>query len=217
MALALTWIISVPAFADTGPGTSGGGDNYTLDFVRTATQSVFPWLAENGSRLSPSVDASDFLMSISPKDIASLDRVFESCDGTQTGREVAACYNAKTGKTFLSRRLYPVNSNAPSKIGLVAHEVFRKMGIESDGYEITKQMSIARDGIIVKATSVEVADRCHAPQEFDAFNGAKLDAEEIDLRNTTANNTAGTQTNSACDVAKKNYLEIVTRNGSVVV
>ncbi len=133
------------SFAKSGE-SSGGGDEYTLDFIKTATQVVYPWLMENGKTLSPAVDANAFLLATSPKDISSIDKVYESCDGSDTGREVEACYSGTSGKIYLSLSRYVVSAKpTPAKIGLVSHEIFRKMGIEGDGYEITKQMPIAQE------------------------------------------------------------------------
>lgn len=123
---------------------TGGGDNYVLDFVMVANQNLYPWLQENGSKLKPPVDAEKFQGLICPNNISSTDKVFEACDGSNNGREVAACYNQKENHIYLSRAMYPISEKlTPSKLGLVAHEVFRKMGIEGDGYEVTRQMAIA--------------------------------------------------------------------------
>jgi len=137
--------VGLPAIvqASEGGNTSGGGDTYTLNFIKTATQELFPWLSVHGAKLNPPVDASAFLLAINPEKIVSLDHVYESCDQSQSGREVDACYNAKTGRIFLSRTRYPLQQSSPEKLGLVAHEIFRKMGIEGNLYEVTRQMSIA--------------------------------------------------------------------------
>ena len=129
--------------ADNGPGGTGGGDEYTLDFVQTATQQIYPWLKAHGNSLVPKVNADDFLMTTNPENIISEYQVFESCDGSNGGREVEACFNSITNKIHLSRTLYPLNiKNSSGKLGLVAHEIFRKMKLEGDKYEITRQLSI---------------------------------------------------------------------------
>ncbi len=189
--------IAIP-FAQAGSGTSGGGDAYTLDFVQTATQFVYPWLVQNGAKLLPPVDPSTFLLSINPASIETLDRVYESCDETNSGREVQACYNSNTGKTYLSRNNYPVNSNSPSKVGLVAHEIFRKMGIEGDGYEITKQMSIAQDATIITATKTITTPDC-----YPTYNGAALGNVHTELLKADSN--------PACDEAVSNYYKTANK------
>ena len=136
---ALILMSANPVFAGR---ESGGGDEYTMDFIRVATQIIYPWLVINGSKLSPKVDSADFLLAINPKKVASIDHVFESCDGSSMGREVEACYDAKSELTNLSRTRYPLKSDSLAKFGLVSHEVFRKMGIEGDKYEVSRQISL---------------------------------------------------------------------------
>lgn len=142
----LSTLLTVPSFAKgkMGAGSSGGGDSYVLDFVKTATQEVYPWLLKNGRALDSKININDFLVAINPKEIVSIAHVFESCDGSNTGREVEACYNADTDFIYLSRTMYRVNDNSPAKQGVVAHELFRKMGAEGDNYEITKQMVLEK-------------------------------------------------------------------------
>lgn len=145
--LALTLVLSISPLAPAqagGEGLSGGGDEFTLDFVRTATQFIVPWLKSNESKLKPSVNIDTFVAAIQPMYIVSQPHVFESCDGTLQGREVEACYNSASGKIFLSRSLYPLkDEGTPAKLGLIAHELFRKLGLEGDDYKLTRQIFIA--------------------------------------------------------------------------
>jgi len=145
MAIILTVFAAISSYAKVtdGPGGTGGGDEYVLDFISVGYQEVYPWLVKNGSRLSPAVDAKVFLQQLSQYNIFSKDKVFEKCDGTQTGKEFQACYNKSTGKIMISRSLWPIKElNSPTKRGTVAHEVFRRMGIEGDKYEVTRQIPI---------------------------------------------------------------------------
>ena len=130
-------------YAFDGGGSTGGGDEFALDFIQTATQQLYPWLKAHGKSLNPKIDADDFLMATNPEEIVSDLQVFETCDGSKNGREVEACYSESTNKIHLSRTRYPINlKSSPGKLGLVAHEIFRKMKLEGDQYEITRQISI---------------------------------------------------------------------------
>ena len=140
-ATSLLLIIILSGTAQAGR-ESGGGDEFTLDFVRVATQIIYPWLVTKGSKLNPSVDSGDFLIAVNPKQLVSIEHVFESCDGSSRGREVEACFSSKDGFTYLSRTRYPLKNDSPAKFGFISHEVFRKMGIEGNQYEISRQMSI---------------------------------------------------------------------------
>lgn len=135
------------AFAQKKEGVSsgGGGDHYTINFVNFAEKEVYPWLVKNGSRIQPTVDAEQFKQKI--QDLAEIteskDVVYESCDESQNGRIVAACYNSVTDRFFINRKLYPLDTqNSHSKRLLVMHEIFRRMKIEGDKYEITRNLSL---------------------------------------------------------------------------
>lgn len=138
----LTVLAITPTFAKEkmGAGSSGGGDSYVLDFIKTANLYVLPWLKKNENSMDFVIDEAAFKEAVNPREILSIDQVFESCDGSQKGREVEACFNAKTGLTYLSRTRYRLGDYSNAKLGFVAHEVFRKMGIEGDNYEVTKKL-----------------------------------------------------------------------------
>lgn len=126
--------------AENGGEDSGGGDSYTLDFISVAVNQVYPWLKENGSKLNPQVDASVFLSHVDPTRVLSKNKVYESCDDSKRGREVEICYNGVKDLFYISRNKYPLNSSdLKLKIGLVSHEIFRRMGIEGNNYEVTRQ------------------------------------------------------------------------------
>lgn len=46
----------------------------------------------------------------------SIDHVSESCNGSNRGGEVAACYNSIIGKVFYSKSIYPLNTTRSVKI-----------------------------------------------------------------------------------------------------
>lgn len=132
------------ALAEGGSST-GGGDAYVRDFVATATQEVYPWLLEQGISLKPKIDAETFLRAVNPRDMQSADHVYEKCNPTAKAaneREVQVCYSQENDRYYISRTMYPLDVKSSAKRALVAHELFRKMKIEGDLYEISRQMPI---------------------------------------------------------------------------
>ncbi len=145
-----------------GSGT-GGGDEYTQDMVATASLEVAPWLVKNGNSLNPKVSAKDFANSINPKSLASVTHVYESCivkvvnpkqndqhlesvPQSPRDREVQICYNKDEDFYYINRALYPLSvQNSPTKRRNIAHEIFRRMNIEGDQYEVSKQISILNE------------------------------------------------------------------------
>lgn len=168
-----------------GAGNTGGGDEYTADFVNTARLEIYPWLKEHGSTLKPAVDAEEFMKAVDPENIVSSPQVFESCQfqvideglpsqkivgvpKSKEDRSVPACYNSDVGKIYLSRSRYPiVLRNSSPKRGLIAHEVFRKMGLEGNAYEISSQMSIVNVPRTVPGVgSVANKDACDGNRSY---------------------------------------------------
>jgi hypothetical protein len=124
---------------DTGPGSGGGGDPVTTDFLSTIDNEVIPWLEVHGSELPSPVDAQKFKSYVNPTRVVVIPDVYESCDGTTKGRNVVGCYNTQEKIWFLSRNFYPIDYlNSPMKRNFIMHEIFRAMGIEGDGYEQTR-------------------------------------------------------------------------------
>lgn len=125
-----------------GPGSGGGGDPYTLDFLKTIESEVIPWLERNGHTLPTPVSAIEFKNYVNPQRIAVLPDVYESCDGSTDGRNVVGCYNAQEKIWLISRNFYPLDVvDSPMKRNFIMHEIFRAMGIEGDDYKITKAAS----------------------------------------------------------------------------
>jgi len=135
------------AKARMGGGDPGGGDQYTLDFINTAQNEIYPWLKKHGTELNPPINAEEFLKFVNPKKIVSQPAVFESCNKSgkpesENDRSVSACYSATTGMTRINQSTYPLDVVAsPMKRNFIMHEVFRKMGIEGDDYKVTKRIS----------------------------------------------------------------------------
>jgi hypothetical protein len=164
-------------------GTSGGGDRFTTDFARTAEKEIYPWLKVHGAGITPPVDAEAFRLAIDPEAMVSVDHVYESCrfvlvnEGRpdqhlqavpqnlngQADREREACYSAETKLIYISRARYPLTmQNSAPKRGLIAHEIFRKMGIEGNEHRISKQISILQVPVPGANGYVHNANECTA-------------------------------------------------------
>lgn len=140
MALSLAMISGFTSTAMAGRD-GGGGDQYTADYVYTAYNEAFEWVRSNQNQFTPPLDAEAFRKSIDPRRVASAPKVFESCDRSQSGREVAICYNATEDMFYISRALYPLDvKNSASKIRLIIHEQLRRLNREGDRYEITRDL-----------------------------------------------------------------------------
>ncbi|MCM2277407.1 MAG: hypothetical protein NDJ89_04970 [Oligoflexia bacterium] len=150
--------LTAPPVRAAGGESSGGGDQYVHDFVQTVTNEIYP-LLKNQKTLGRDVKAEDVLRAADPRRMLSEERVYESCDGSGAGREVEACYNAQTDLFHISRSMYPLHrANSPAKRALIAHELFRRMGLEGDGYEQSSKLSFytptaeARDYLSLRAS-----------------------------------------------------------------
>ena len=131
---------------------SGGGDSYVVRFMITMSSEVYPWFKlhqANVEKIIPSefFVPEDLFKAADPTRMVSQDKVFESCRDSKQGaisdrdREVEFCYDAEADYFRLSRtfRSQPGQPN-PSFRGLVLHELLRRLGLEGDQYEISKQL-----------------------------------------------------------------------------
>jgi hypothetical protein len=163
--LVISILVTLPknVNAMTGGQDGGGGDSYVQDFIHVAEFEVLPWIEKKGNQLYPSVSAQAFRMAVSDlivgRTIWSEDIVFETCDGSQRGRVVDACYNYTKNELMISRTRYPLAiNNSAIKRKLVAHEIFRKMKLEGDDYALSNQMKF--DDIIPNTQKGPLNARC---------------------------------------------------------
>jgi hypothetical protein len=141
-------------------GSGNGGDEYALDFIKIATLDIYPCLQQYGDQFNPKVDADGFLKAVDPHSVASVAHVYESCvvvvrnrgqknqhlESVPQGardREVEACHDPQSNMIYLSRALYPVRvEQSLAKRGVIAHEIFRKLGLEGDDYQTSSQFEM---------------------------------------------------------------------------
>ncbi|MGZ3806087.1 MAG: hypothetical protein ACXVB4_17870 [Pseudobdellovibrionaceae bacterium] len=141
----------------TGGSNGGGGDEYIGDFATVARQEVYPWLKKVGHRLSVKVDPEKFRAAIDPRRIVVVENVFESCKfeikntgksnqkiegipSSTSDRSVEACYDG-VSLIYLSSSKYPLKAkNSVEKRRLIAHEIFRKMGLEGDNWKLSTEL-----------------------------------------------------------------------------
>lgn len=151
------------ASAKDGGQDGGGGDSFVQDFIQVAKSELLPWIVKNGSNMFPAVDSHLFEKSIldlvEDKTITSDEVVYESCDGSQIGRIVEICYNYKTNVIVISRTRYPLEMKKSAiKRKLVAHELFRKLRLEGDGYSLSNQMHF--DDLVPEDNGQQLKARC---------------------------------------------------------
>ncbi len=140
-----------------GGGSTGGGQD-TVSAFNTNVLTIVGWLDSDRNKLQPRVTGRQFYLAADPKDIVAVNdladperarssywAVTKQCDGKWTGNSDdlrTACYSESTHKIYLSINNYSTYPS-PAVIAVTAHEVFRKMGIETDAYELSRQMDIA--------------------------------------------------------------------------
>lgn len=143
-----------------GPGGTGGGDEFTLDFLST-TEEALALLLQTPHPHQSKIDAAAFREAVKAPRIESVDKVFESCDNSQKGREVTFCYNKNLDFWQISRTRYPLNMSSVAKIKGVAHEVLRKLGLEGDDYEITRHI-IPESVLQIPTATTQLSEKAEA-------------------------------------------------------
>lgn len=133
-----------------GPGGTGGGDEFVADFVALAKADVLQMIVSSNV-LPTDEQKTQYLTAVDPKKISSVDEVYESCNGSKDGRQVSICYNKGFDHFFISRTRYPLKNNSDAKMRLIAHEVFRRMNLEGDNYELSQRL-VAREVISLATT-----------------------------------------------------------------
>lgn len=134
-----------------GGSSSGGGTDLLTDFVINAEQEVLPWIIEYANLVEPKIDIEKFKANIDMSRMSQAPVVYPSCfDKNRITIEkeepVAACYNQEQDWTYLSESMYPVDVKiSPSKRGLIAHEIFRRMKLEFNDYTIVRQIPMFSD------------------------------------------------------------------------
>ncbi len=147
--LAITTVVALidtSATARTGPSgkaantgravgrdTSGGGSGCMGEYM-AQVQGIADWIQKKGSTLKPSVSSERFLEAADPNDV---EIVPVTIDLKYKGNPISAFYEGSKIQLRCDRLL----SEPPNwRKRTVAHEVLRKMGLEGDRYEISRQM-----------------------------------------------------------------------------
>jgi hypothetical protein len=121
------------AFAEGGR-SDGGGDAIKQDFLVSA-DAAYRLILKNGSSLNPPIDPARFGAVIEPAHIASTDEPLIYQNTT-----VDAYYNASTDVILINRSRWQSISKDDEKLKLAAHELFRRMGLDDDKYQISIQL-----------------------------------------------------------------------------
>ncbi|MGE0632892.1 MAG: hypothetical protein AB7O96_10815 [Pseudobdellovibrionaceae bacterium] len=127
-----------------GVGSSGGGDAVKADFLVSArlAQQI---LIRVGSDLKPAVDPQKFKLAMDPDHIISTDETL-----TDDGHIVDAYYDQATDLISVNRQRWQSNKQEV-KVKLAAHEIFRRMGLDDDKYQISSQLNYF-GGVTLKIT-----------------------------------------------------------------
>lgn len=127
---------------ESGPG---GGSGCMSEIFRAANV-VASWLENNGDKLRPeAINAEDFLDAVDPSAIQ-----FTNEDLRYQGNPVDAYFDGHVIHINCERFK---NDPADAQDRVLAHEVFRKMKMEGDRFEVTRQIPILNQK---KATSRHV-------------------------------------------------------------
>ena len=122
----------------SGGVDTGGGSGCMAEFMRAGYQ-VSDWLTNNGQKLQPPVRSDDFLRQIDPSIIVEvpadqpLDYHGNPVDAYFTGTQILVRCDRFLGRDTTIRQR------------VVAHEIFRRMGLEGDAYEISRQIWSSTD------------------------------------------------------------------------
>ena len=177
--LLMTLLFASFAYAK-GPGSTGGGKGCRADFMRSAFVTS-QWLETNGSKLNPQISSNDFLVEVDP------DKIVETPDEDlqDRGEPVSAYYDGEKIKVRCDR-LEAETSDARQRV--IAHEIFRKMGVEGDLYEVSRQIDIINSKsqyhveCDVKYTNSDLPARTFVGGgEYGYITNQKLDVEHLFL------------------------------------
>lgn len=138
LSLVMTFAISNSALASKD---RGGGDGYRADFVKVA-HTVYDWLG-NHPEFNKKVSADAFLLAIDPDKIQSTSEQLY-----YKALPVDATYDYNSQVITIYRTGWDHEADS-EKLKLTAHELFRKMGVEGDGYELSSQIMNAQVSNIV--------------------------------------------------------------------
>lgn len=141
-----------------GIGSTGGGDAVVQDFVVSA-YGAHKLLQDMGGRITPSVDLAKFKSTIAADHIEATDTKLMI-----KGAEVTAFYDQATDKISVNRSRWREINKAPEKQRLAAHEIFRRMGLNDDDYQISKQLP-DKDVIVIK---LKIAHQSPKPKVYDS-------------------------------------------------
>lgn len=128
-----------PASPKQGGADAGGGSGCMANFMSAAFDAS-EWLSNNGSKLKPAVKENAFLLATSPNDI-----LITNEDLEYKGNPVDAFFDGSKIEVRCDRL---TNDNIVNRRRVVAHEIFRKMGLEGDQYEISRQMFSINDPFV---------------------------------------------------------------------
>jgi hypothetical protein len=139
----------------------GGGDGYVASFV-TVARHIEAWLEIHGKELNPSVDFMAFDRAVDPNKIGSTDSQLY-----YKGLPKDCLFDLSSGIITINRaRWSELKDGSSEQTRVVAHELFRKMGIEGDGYEVSTQIMNS----LVSAVVAQLKQGDFASSDNDPIN-----------------------------------------------
>ena len=134
--LGLFFLLSAGSVFAGGTSVTGGGKGCRAEILHV-TNEVADWIAVYGNLLSPRLSKYEFLEAAASGGIVDTDEDLrfngEKVDALFDGKKIVVQCNRFLGNTYDVRKR------------VMAHEVFRKMGLEGDDYEVSRQMDFIHD------------------------------------------------------------------------
>ena len=126
--------LPIAAFAN-GPVTSGGGNAVKLDFLASADTALLA-IEKQKDHFGSKVDSKRFRGAITADRVVITEEVL-----MDRGQKVDAYYDQRTDIIKVNQKGWQSIPSQLEKMRLAAHEIFRRMGIDDDQYQLSKLLS----------------------------------------------------------------------------
>ncbi len=135
LGLTVTMLTTLEVNAGGAGGVGGGGDPYVADFA-AIHNNIFLWMSEGNFLSKEGADAQKFLFVIQSM-LASNPKKIQSTNDINVTHGFDCYYNVDEDIIYINRLKWNEPKVKKLQWRLVAHEVFRKMGLEDDAYQIS--------------------------------------------------------------------------------
>ncbi len=148
--MCLSFFHASDVFAQRGGVGGGGGTGCKATFMAAAYQTA-AWIEKSGYSLKPTVDVKDYVSALNTVKVVEVPKSVDLKEYGTHGKSVTSRYDGNNTIEVRCDRL-----NAETQQGLkrvTAHEIFRKMKIEGDAYEVSRQIFDPKKPDLSKITS----------------------------------------------------------------